>query len=300
MTTDLAALRSLEIPAIARFEAGAGGLPRLTVTSALAEAHVCLHGAHVTHFQPHGHAPVLFLSGRSSFAAGQPIRGGVPICFPWFGPRAGHPEAPAHGFARTMPWEVESLSVDGDQTVLAVLRLTANDAIRAHWPHDFILRHHIVIGQRLAMILEVENISREPFTYEAALHTYLAVADARTATVTGLENAAYRDKTDGLQMKTQPAEPLRFTGETDRVFENTRTTCALHDPSGGRHITVEKSGSATTVVWNPWIEKAAAMRDFGDDEWPRMACIETANAGANALTLAPGAKHSMRAVISVA
>ena len=300
MPSDADSLRTFELPGLARFEPGAGGLTRLAITTPLAEAHVYLHGGHVAHFQPAGHAPVLFVSGRSFFENGKPIRGGVPVCFPWFAARAGQPEAPAHGFARTMPWEVESLSVDGDQTVLAVLRLAANDQTRAHWPHDFILRHHIVIGPRLSMLLELENISREPITCEAALHTYLAVADARTATVTGLENAAYRDKTDGLQTKVQPAEPLRFTGETDRIFENTRAACVLHDPAGARRIAVEKSGSATTVVWNPWSEKSAAMKDFADDEWPRMACIETANAGANVITLAPGAKHAMRAVVSVA
>ena len=294
------ALRALEIPGLARFEPGAGGLTRLAVTTPLAEAHIYLHGGHVTHFQPRGQAPVLFLSGRSFFASGQPIRGGVPVCFPWFAAHASRADAPAHGFARTRPWEAESLSVDGGQTVLAVLRLASDETTRAHWPHDFVLRHHIVIGERLTMMLEVENTSREPFAYEAALHTYLAVADARTAAVTGLENASYRDKTDGGQTKTQPPEPLRFTGETDRLFENTRAACVLHDPAGARRIRVEKSGSATTVVWNPWSERAAALKDFGDDEWPRMACIETANAGANTITLAPGAKHSMRAILALA
>ena len=300
MLPDADALRSLEIPGLARFEPGGGGLTRLAVTTPLAEAHVYLHGGHVTHFQPRGREPVLFLSARSFFESGRAIRGGVPVCFPWFAARAGQPDAPMHGFARTMPWQVESLAVDGDQTVLAVLRLASDDATRAHWPHDFVLRHHIVIGTRLSMLLEVENTSREPFTYEAALHTYLAVADARAASITGLENASYRDKTDGFQTKTQPPEPLRFTGETDRVFENTRAACELHDPAGARRIRVEKSGSATTVVWNPWSEKAAAMKDLAADEWPRMACIETANAGANAITLPPGAKHSMRAILALA
>ena len=299
MPSDADTLRAFELPDLARFEPGAGGLTRLAITTPLAEAHVCLHGAHVTHFQPAGQAPVLFVSGRSFFENGKPIRGGVPVCFPWFAARADRPESPAHGFARTMEWEVESLSVDGDQTVLAVLRLGASDATRAHWPHDFVLRHHIVIGRRLAMLLEVENVSGEPFQFEEALHTYFAVGDAREVSVTGLENAGYLDKTDAFRAKTQGAEPLRFTGETDRTFEHTRATCVLDDPRAARRITVEKSGSATTVVWNPWSEKAAAMPDFGDDEWPRMACIETANAGANAITLAPGAKHAMRAIISL-
>lgn len=297
--TNLEALRALEIPNRARFEPGAGGLPRLVVTTPLAEAHVYLHGGHVTHFQPAGQAPVLFVSERSFFEKGKPIRGGVPVCFPWFGNRAGRPESPAHGFARTLEWEVESLSVDGEQTVLVVLRLGANDATRAHWPHEFVLRHHLVIGPQLVMMLEVENVSGEPFQFEAALHTYFAVSDAREVGITGLENAGYLDKADGLRAKAQGPEPLRFTAETDRTFENTRATCVLDDPRAARRIAVEKSGSATTVVWNPWIAKAAAMPDFGGDEWLRMACIETANAGANVVTLGPGEKHAMRAVIAV-
>ncbi|MCE9612565.1 MAG: D-hexose-6-phosphate mutarotase [Chthoniobacter sp.] len=298
--TNLDPLRSFDIPDIARFEPGLGGLTRLVVATALAEAHVYLHGGHVTHFQPAGWAPVLFVSEWSFFAKGKPIRGGVPVCFPWFANRAGRPESPAHGFARTMEWEVESLAVDGDQTVLVVLRLGASEATRAHWPHEFVLRHHIVIGSRLVMMLEVENVSGEPFQFEEALHTYFAVSNAREFSITGLENAPYLDKADGFRPKVQGPEPLRFTAETDRTFENTRSTCVLDDPGAERRIIVEKSGSATTVVWNPWIEKAAAMKDFGDDEWMRMACIETANAGANAITLRAGEKHAMRAVISVA
>lgn len=293
-------LSPLEIPGFARFEPGLGGLTRLAITTPEAEAHVYLQGAHVTHFQPAGAAPVLFLSERSFFAAGKAIRGGVPVCFPWFAARAGEPAAPAHGFARTLLWEVESLALDGGQSVLAVLRLATNDATRAHWPHDFFLRLHLRVGSLLLMMLEVENTGGTPFQFEEALHTYFAVSDVREVAISGLENASYIDKTDGLKTKALSSEPLRFTAETDRVFSATRTTCVLADAGAKRRITVEKSGSATTVVWNPWNAKAVAMPDFGDDEWARMACIETANAGVDAVTLAPGAKHAMRAIISVA
>jgi len=300
MTPNPDFLRSLEIPDLARFEPGAGGLTRLAISTPLATAHIYLHGAHVAHFQPTHAAPVLFLSGQSFFKPGKPIRGGVPVCFPWFGPRAGQPGAPMHGFARTMDWEMESLSLNGDQTVLAILRLAANDETRAHWPHEFVLRHHIAIGHRLTMLLEVENLSAEPLTFEEALHTYLAVSDAREVAISGLETAPYLDKTDAFQTKTQPPEPLRFTGETDRVFENTRATCVLTDPAGdGRRLSVEKSGSATTVIWNPWAERAAAIADLAPHAWPSFACIETANAGANAITLPPGARQSMRAIIGI-
>jgi glucose-6-phosphate 1-epimerase len=239
------------------------------------------------------------VSHRSPFAADKPIRGGVPLIFPWFGSRADHPESPAHGFARTAEWQVESLSEDGDGVVTAAFRLTADARTRTLWPYDFSLGYRVAIGRTLTLTLEVENTSSEPFTFEDALHTYFAVADVRQTATSGLENAEYIDKTDAFLRKKQGPEPLRLTRETDRVFENTRQTCVLDDPGLHRRITVEKSGSQTTVVWNPWSAKAAAMTDFGDDDWPRMLCIETANTGANAITLAPGKTHSNRAVISV-
>lgn len=299
MASAPAELRRLEIPGLAVFESGAGGLTRLAVCSPLAEAHLYLHGAHVTHFRPREAAPLLFLSGQSRFAAGQPIRGGVPVIFPWFGGRAGHPAAASHGFARLAAWEGESLTSDAAQIVTAVFRLAAGDVTRAQWPHDFSLRYRVVVGGTLTLTLEVQNTGAAPFTFENALHTYFAVGDVRATSVTGLEGAEYLDKTDGLRRKTQAAEPLRITQETDRVFENTGATCMLEDPGAQRRITLEKSGSETTVVWNPWITKAAALPDFGDDEWPRMLCLETANASANAVFLAPGATHAMRAVLSL-
>ncbi len=292
-------LRDLEIPEIATFSTTPGGLPRLDVHSPLATAEIYLHGGHVARFQPTGSAPVLFMSAASHFAAGKPIRGGVPICFPWFGPRAGHPESPMHGFARTKTWRIESLTQSADGVVNVVLALAADDATRAHWSHDFVLRHRIAIGTELRMTLEVENTSATAFTFEEALHTYFAVADVREATAIGLEGASYLDKTDGFKTKTVGAEPLRFTGETDRLFPQHHGTCVIADRPTARRIVIEKSASATTVVWNPWIAKAAAMADFGDDEWPQMLCIETANAGADAVTLAAGARHALTAVVRV-
>jgi D-hexose-6-phosphate mutarotase len=238
------------------------------------------------------------MSGKSAFATDKPIRGGVPVIFPWFGPRAGHPESPAHGFARTAEWQVESLSEDGDGCITAAFQLAADDKTKELWPQDFVLRYRVAVGARLTLILEVENTSTAPFNFENALHTYLAVGDARQTSTAGLEGADYLDKTDNLQRKNQGQDPIRITAETDRVYESTRKTCVVDDPVLKRRITVEKSGSQTTVVWNPWIAKAAALPDFGDDEWPGMLCVETANAGANAITLAPGQTHSMRAVIA--
>ena len=297
---DLRLLDSLNerfaIPGAVRFEAGSGGLIRAVVTVPAAEGHVYLHGAHVTHHRPARQHPLLFLSSRSQFVAGKAIRGGVPVIFPWFGARAGNPRAPDHGFARTTEWAVESVERSGDGSVAVTLGLEPNDSTRETWPQDFRIRHRVVLGADLEMALEVENRSREPLTFEEALHTYLLVGDVRQASVTGLE-ATYIDKTDGMRRKTVAAEPLRLSATTDRVFLDTPATCTVSDPALARRLVVEKSGSATTVVWNPWSEKARTMADMGPDEWRSMLCVEAANAADNALRLAGGERHTMAVVI---
>jgi glucose-6-phosphate 1-epimerase len=283
---------------VVRFEAGPGGLIRAVVTTASALGQVYLHGAHVTHYEPAGERPILFTSPRSRFVAGKAIRGGVPVIFPWFGPRAGHPTAPEHGFARVAEWVLDSVVRHDDGSVAVTLRLDSSDATRASWPHDFRLLHRIVFGPRLEMTLEVENRGRDAFSFEEALHTYLLVGDVRRATIAGLEGASFIDKTDGLTRKRLGDRPMRLDAATDRVFLDTRMPCTVDDPVFGRQLVVEKSGSATTVVWNPWSEKAAAMADLGADAWPSMLCVETANAADDAVALAPGARHRMTAVVS--
>jgi glucose-6-phosphate 1-epimerase len=285
---------------VVRFEAGPGGFIRVVVTTASAVGHVYLHGAHVTHYEPAGEHAVLFTSPKSQFVAGKAIRGGVPVIFPWFGPRAGDPTAPEHGFARTAEWSVESVARADGGSIAVVLELEATAATRATWPHEFRIRHRIVFGSRLEMGLEVENRSSAFFTFEEALHTYLLVGDVREATVSGLAGATYIDKTDAMRRKTEPDESMQLRGATDRVFLGTRTACAVDDPVLGRRLVVEKSGSATTVVWNPWIEKATAMADLGSDAWQSMLCLETANAADDAVRLAPGDRHHMTAVVRIA
>jgi glucose-6-phosphate 1-epimerase len=281
-----------------RFEAGSGGFVRALVSTPSAEGHVYLHGAHVTHYQPAGAPPVLFMSSRSQFVPGKPIRGGVPVIFPWFGPRAGHPTSPEHGFARVAEWSVESVERSLDGAVTLVFQLDSTDATRALWPYDFRLRHRVVIGPRLELELEVENRSREAFVFEEALHTYLRVGDVREATVSGLAGTTYIDKNDAMKRKLQADEPLRLSGATDRVFPATRGPCAVDDPVLDRRLVIEKMRSATTVLWNPWREKAAAMADLGGDAWPSMLCVETANAADDAVRLAPGECHQMTAVVA--
>jgi D-hexose-6-phosphate mutarotase len=221
----------------------------------------------------------------------------VPICFPWFAARAGDPAAPAHGFARTAPWTLEAVARDGEAVGLT-LSLEADGDGRRWWPPDFALRYRVRVGAALDLALEVENRSAASFTFEAALHTYLAVSDVAAVSVTGLAGARYVDKTDSLATKREGAAPLRLTGETDRVYGGATGPCVVDDPPAGRRLVVEKAGSATTVVWNPGAGKGAAIADLGPGEWRRMLCVETANAHGDAVTLAPGARHLMRAAIA--
>jgi D-hexose-6-phosphate mutarotase len=281
-------------------ETGTGGLPRARMTAARAEGEVYLHGGHVTHWQPRGTAPVLFLSARSAYAPGKAIRGGVPIIFPWFGARAGHPQAPQHGFARSRPWRLLSSGPGPAGTAVLELGLEDDEASRAVWPPTFQARYRVSVGDTLEMSLEVVNTSQAPFTFEAALHTYLAVGDIRAVGVTGLEQTAYIDKVDRMTRKRHGAEPLRLTGETDRVFLGTTARCVVDDRALDRRLVVDKTGSSSTVVWNPWAARTAGIADLEPDDWRRMLCVETANAADDAVTLPAGGRHVMTATLRVA
>jgi D-hexose-6-phosphate mutarotase len=202
-----------------------------------------------------------------------------------------------HGFARLAEWGVESATQAPDGSVMIVLGLDSRSTTHPGWPHAYSLRHRVVIGGTLKLTLEAHNRADTPITFEEALHTYLAVSGIRQVSVAGLAQTRYIDKTDGMKHKVQESDPIHITGETDRVYLGTRATCVVDDPVAGRRLVVEKSGSGATVVWNPWIAKAKAMPDFGDDEWQQMLCIETVNVADAAVTLAPGQSHEMRVTI---
>jgi glucose-6-phosphate 1-epimerase len=288
------------LPSGVRRDNGRGGLPRLLVDIDSCTAELYLQGAHLCRWQPRGQSrPVLWMSEQSRFEAGAPIRGGVPICFPWFGPKAGDPSAPVHGVVRISPWALERATLEPDGAVAIRLGLVCGPAATPHVPHALALAFELRMGSSLSMALTVTNPGPAPTTFEDALHTYLTVGDVRRVTVAGLEGATYVDKVDGAARKTQDRNPIAIAGETDRLYLDTESAVVLTDPALGRRIRVAKTGSRSSVVWNPWVAKSRAMPDFGDDEWPGMICIETANASDNAVTLPPHASHTMTASISV-
>jgi glucose-6-phosphate 1-epimerase len=282
-----------------RFEASPSGLTRAVISMPLAQAEIYQHGAHITRWTPSGHKPVLFLSSKSLFEAGKAIRGGVPIIFPWFGPRSGDKPGPMHGFARTAVWGVESARLLDSGAVEIAFGLEADEASRALGYGDFTVRFTVTVGAELGLSLEVVNRGAAPLVFEEALHTYYAVSGIRDVALHGLEGTTYIDKTDGFRRKIQGDEALRIRKETDQVHLNSTATCVIADEAWKRRIVIRKSGSHSTVVWNPWIEKAAAMADMAADGWQGMLCVETANVAENALTLAAGASHRMTATISL-
>ena len=290
----------LPLPPSVRLVSGNGSLPRLDVATPLASARVYLHGAHVAAWHPsHTATPVLWMSAHSQFQTDKPIRGGVPICFPWFGPHRTEAGAPAHGFARLADWTLTRAIETPDGAVRLTLTLEPDAAASKPWPCAFRLTHRVVIGTRLTMTLEVENPQNERLEFEAALHSYFGVEDIEAVSIEGLEGAAYLDKVGGLTRRTQDASPIRFRSETDRVYLGTTAACVIRDERLHRRIVVSKHGSQSTIVWNPWIDKARAMPDFGDAEWREMVCVETGNVGEAAVRLEPGGRHEMQAEISV-
>jgi glucose-6-phosphate 1-epimerase len=278
---------------------GPGGLPFLVIETDRCRARLSSYGGHLCEWTPTGlPSPVLFLSPHAAFVQGKGIRGGVPVCFPWFANHSSDPTKPAHGFARTRPWQVGGLTRDEAGTVRVVLRLASDTETRAHWSADFAASLTISLGTSLAMTFEAENRGADEITYESALHTYLAVGDVEKIRICGLERTRFLDKVDGMKVKITDDEPITISGEIDRVYLDTTAACLVDDPVLGRQIRIEKSGSQATVVWNPGHQKGPAVPDIGD-AWRYFVCVETANCGAHAVRLGPGARHAMTTRIAV-
>lgn len=257
-------------------------------------ATIALQGAHVMTWQPNGQEPVIWLSPAAKFAPGKSIRGGVPLCWPWFGPHATESGFPGHGFARTIPWALDDARKLPDGRVRLVFSPVMNDAARAQWPHAATVTNTVTVGQEIEVALATTNTGNTACELGQALHTYFAVGDVRQTSIAGLAGRAYIDKVDGAQRKRQEGG-VTFAGEVDRVYLDTAGCCEIVDPVLKRRILVTATGSRSTVVWNPWTEKADKMGDFGADGPWKMVCVETANAADDVITLAPGETHVMTA-----
>ncbi len=280
-----------------RVEAGPSGLPHLLLETPEALVELAVQGGQVLRYALAGGPPVLWVSREAIFAPAKAVRGGVPVCWPWFGPHPSDPARPQHGFVRTMLWELRETGAD-DTTTWARLGLGDSPATQALWPHAFELELTVLVGRSLAISLAMRNSGAAPFSCTGALHSYLSVGDIAQTQIDGLDGVRYLDKVDGGAEKTQ-AGPVTIAGEVDRIYQETIDACRIRDEALGRVVVVEKAGSHSTVVWNPGAEKARAMRDFADDEYSGMVCIEAANAADDTIELAPGASHTLRTTLSV-
>jgi glucose-6-phosphate 1-epimerase len=286
------------IPGVAQIVAGEGGLPKVHIATAAASAEIYLHGAQLTSWKPVPHGEVIFLSERSRWEEGRAIRGGIPVCFPWFRAKADNPQAPAHGIARTTTWQLESLTQQ-ENSVTVTLAKESDEGTRQWWPYEFRLVHRITVGAELRLEFSVTNTGSTPLRFEEALHTYHRVGDVEKIRVAGLDGALFLDNTAGNRESTQHGDVV-MTGPTDNAYLNTRNALQLIDPVLERRIQIEKRNSLSTVVWNPWREGAKALADLGDDEWRQMACVEASNILSVAVALGPGETHAMTAAITVA
>lgn len=286
----------IELPASASRQPGLGGLASTVVENALGRAQIYDHGAHVAAFQPRASTyPVLWLSQQSMFEDDKAIRGGVPLCFPWFGPRDGDSSAPMHGLARLGLWQLSQASEDSGGTKLQFVPSPELEE-RGLWPKGAAVSLQVLVGEALEISFTAEARERS-CAFEIALHTYLSVGDVRTVEVFGLEGAPFWDKVARTQQRGDRGS-LRIKGETDRVYTSS-STCTVRDSAWRREIVIEKQNSGSTVVWNPGAAKASKMPDFGDGEWSQMLCVETANVGRHRIELALGASHTTTARISV-
>ena len=291
--------RRFAIGSQVRFREIADGVIVAHVANQHALATIALQGAHVASFQPRGEEPVFWLSPHATFARGTHLLGGVPICWPWFGPHATDRTWPVHGFARTVPWQVLETATRPDGATVLRFGLVESGATRAQWPHPSSAQLEVTVGAALRVELVTANTGEQPFTLGEALHAYFRISDVGNVTIRGLEGCEYLDKVRGLARFTQHGSVV-IGSEVDRVYVNTEAECVIEDTGWKRAIRIAKEGSRSTVVWNPWCDHVGGVGDFGTDGHRGTVCVESANALPNVITLAPGDTHRLAATYSVA
>ncbi|RFC35094.1 MAG: glucose-6-phosphate 1-epimerase [Candidatus Nitrotoga sp. SPKER] len=287
------------IPGQLKFTEDVNGLIIACIANKQAQSTIALQGAHVMTFEPVGEKPIIWLSPAAKLIRGKSIRGGVPICWPWFGAHATDSSFPGHGFARTVPWQIVASEALSDGSTRITFELPQSSIPVTQWPHACQVRNIITIGKQMIVELVTENTGQTMFEIGEALHTYFAISDVDKIRITGLEGCTYLDKVGDWQRRTQ-AGAITINTEVDRLYVNTDSDCLIVDSGHNRCIRVAKRGSLSTVVWNPWVEKATKMGDFGSDTGYRgMVCVESANAAENVVKIAAGARHSLHVTYSI-
>lgn len=265
-----------------------GGRPALRLAGPGGVAVVSFTGAQVLSWRTAA-GDVLWTGDKAEYATGKPVRGGVPLVFPWFGDHPHAPKLPAHGFARGLAWRLDRTGPGPE----AVLTVDDDASTRALWPHPFRLHLEIGLATDLRLAFEIENTGSTALRCEQALHTYFAVGDVHTCSVHGLEGVPCTEQAAAPDTAWDRHAPLRFRAETDRIFQGTPDRLELRAPALGRVVALTTRGARSAIVWNPWPAKAARLSGLAGDDWTRFVCIESANVREHAVQLAPGQRHRL-------
>jgi glucose-6-phosphate 1-epimerase len=270
----------------------------ITISNKYADADICLYGAHVTSFRPYNTLDVLWLSPDSFFEVGKSIRGGIPVCFPWFGLNKTDPDKPQHGFARLMYWDVLETATLPTGETLVRLQLCSSEETKVFWPYDFCAELAITVGMKLVVELKVSNNSNETFEYGCALHSYFFLSAIENIAIEGLLGTRYINQLEPGEF-VQEETNLEIAKAETRHYLDTESACIVEDSIFNRRIRIEKSGSKVTTVWNPWEETCAKIEDLPDEAYQVFVCIETVNAFNDTIFLAPGESHFTKAIIGL-
>ena len=287
-----------------RFKFGEGNIPVVEIQNDQASAIISLQGAHILRWKPHSSDEVIWLSEEATFASGKSVRGGIPICWPWFGAHESDDSYPAHGFARTVLWQVSESKILSAGETQITFRLVTNEVEASHfkqsikemWPLNTIAEYRVTISEKLSLQLTTFNHSDETMTIGQALHTYFKVDDVSKTHIDGLDEKSYLDKTDNFKTKVQNGA-VTVSAEVDRIYLNTADAVTIDD--GKRKISIKQKGSLSTVVWNPWKEVANKMGDLGEEGYLKMLCVETANAADDVVNIKAGQSHTLTVTYEV-
>lgn len=272
-------------------QAGDAGLPMLVVDNALAHAVIALHGAHVMAYRPAGQREMLWISPKTALEAGKPIRGGIPLCLPWFGP--GPDGKSMHGFARTLAWSLVSADILENGATRLLLELAGDASVSELWPHAFAFRFEVLVGSELKLTMTVENRDSKAAPLAFAFHTYFAVPDVAQVSVTGLEETTYIDKTDNFTRKTQQGD-VTINTITDRIYLDVPARQTLKSSEGLVHI---ESDASCAVLWNAW-SNDKSIADLGEGNHVGYLCVERCDVADRAVTLPPGGSYRTSMTLS--
>lgn len=272
--------------------------PFVRLKSEKGEATISLYGGHLLSYIPLNSTEVIWVSESAIYQTGKAIRGGIPVCWPWFGKNPDDKNLPQHGFARTSIWKISETGIDTEKYPFVVLSLFSATGFENIWPYKFQLDLKVVLKEYLEVSIITYNLDEKPFEITNALHTYLYLSHVENCVIEGLESVEYLDSLENNKLKYEKSS-IKIEMEIDRDYQNTQSPCLIKDSEFNRIIKVSKENSNTTVVWNPWQDTGGRMVDFQENGWNNMVCIEAANTNTDKREIPPGQKHILKTRIEV-